>query len=58
MLQEKLKILRLSGARETLDLRLQEASGNQLSHQEFLELLLQDEILLRGRIFESGVRGG
>ena len=33
MLQEKLKILRLSGARETLDLRLQEASGNQLSHQ-------------------------
>ena len=47
MLQEKLKILRLSGARETLDLRLQEASGNQLSHQEFLELLLQDEILLR-----------
>ena len=40
MLQEKLKKLRLSGARETLDLRLQEANGNQLSHKEFIELLL------------------
>lgn len=42
-----LKQLRLSGLAETLDVRLQEASGNHLTHAEFLELILQDEILVR-----------
>jgi DNA replication protein DnaC len=42
-----LKELRLSGARQTLELRLQEASGNSLTHEEFLEILLQDEMLVR-----------
>jgi len=42
-----LKQLKLSGMGRTLDLRLQEAGANRLSHLEFLELILQDEINLR-----------
>jgi DNA replication protein DnaC len=44
-----LKQLRLSGLLETLDVRLQEAAGHQLSHAEFLELILQDELLGRSQ---------
>lgn len=44
-----LKKLRLSGLAETLEVRLQEASGNSLTHAEFLELILQDEMLIRGQ---------
>jgi DNA replication protein DnaC len=47
MIQDTLKQLRLSGLGQTLDLRLQEAAANRLSHQEFLELILQDELNLR-----------
>jgi len=39
--------LRLGGLVETLDVRLQEAMGNNLSHEEFLELILQDEVNIR-----------
>lgn len=46
-LQAILRQLRLSGLAETLDVRLQEAAGHQLSHAEFLELILQDELLVR-----------
>ena len=46
-LQNALKTLRLSGMLETLDVRLQEAAGNSLNHAEFLELILQDEMLVR-----------
>ncbi len=42
-----LKELRLSGAKQTLELRMQEATGNNLGYDEFLELLLQDEMLVR-----------
>lgn len=42
-----LKQLRLSGLARTLDLRLQEAAANRLSHNEFLELILQDELNIR-----------
>jgi len=42
-----LRELRLSGLAENLEVRLQEAAGHQLSHDEFLELILQDEILIR-----------
>jgi len=42
-----LRELRLSGLAQNLEVRLQEAAGNQLSHAEFLELILQDEILIR-----------
>lgn len=48
-LQSTLKQLRLSGLAETLDVRLQEAAGHQLSHAEFLELILQDELHVRGQ---------
>jgi len=46
-LQTQLKQLRLSGLARTLDVRLQEAAGNRLSHAEFLELIFQDELLVR-----------
>jgi len=42
-----LKRLRLSGMAQSLDVRLQEAAGNGLNHAEFLELALQDELLVR-----------
>ncbi|MCP4567565.1 MAG: ATP-binding protein [FCB group bacterium] len=42
-----LKQLRLSGLADCLEVRLQEASGNQLSYEQFLELILQDEIIIR-----------
>jgi DNA replication protein DnaC len=46
-LMTTLKQLRLSGLAQTLDVRLQEAGGNHLTHAEFLELILQDELLVR-----------
>jgi len=46
-LQSTLRQLRLSGLAESLDVRLQEAASHQLSHAEFLELILQDELLVR-----------
>lgn len=42
-----LRRLRLSGLASTLDVRLQEAKTNPLTHEEFLDLLLQDEVALR-----------
>lgn len=42
-----LKRLRLSGLAQNLPIRLQEAAAHQLSHAEFLELILQDELLIR-----------
>ena len=47
-LQAALKQLRLSGLLQSLDVRLQEAAGNGLNHVEFLELILQDELAVRG----------
>ena len=46
-LSEFLKKLRLSGMAQTLDVRLQEATANRLSHAEFLELVLTDELAVR-----------
>jgi len=46
-LQTALTRLRLSGLAASLDVRLQEAAGHHLDHREFLELLLQDELLVR-----------
>jgi DNA replication protein DnaC len=46
-LQTALTRLRLSGLAASLDVRLQEAAGHHLGHGEFLELLLQDELLVR-----------
>ncbi len=46
-LRTALTRLRLSGLAGTLDVRLQEAAGHALGHAEFLELVLQDELLVR-----------
>jgi DNA replication protein DnaC len=46
-LELTLKALRLSGLAATLPARLQEAAANRLSHGEFLELILQDELNVR-----------
>ena len=46
-LRTALKQLRLSGLAQTLEVRLQEAAGHALTHLEFLELLLQDELAIR-----------
>ena len=46
-IQTALRQLRLSGMLESLDVRLQEAAGHGLTHAEFLELILQDELLVR-----------
>jgi DNA replication protein DnaC len=42
-----LKKLRLSGMAGSLEVRLHEASTSGLTHREFLELILQDELLVR-----------
>ena len=42
-----IKKLRLSGLLQALEVRLQEAAGNSLSHVQFLELILQDELDIR-----------
>ena len=56
-LKSALKRLKLSGLLSSLEVRLQEAQGNQLSHLEFLELIVNDEIALReDRAIERRVR--
>jgi len=61
-LMSNLKQLRLSGLAATLEVRLQEATGNQLNHQEFLELIVNDELAVRNdrsiarRIKRAGFR--
>ncbi len=46
-LRSSLRQLRLSGLLEGLEVRLQEAAGHGLSHAEFLELIVQDELAVR-----------
>jgi len=46
-LKSQLKQLKLSGAANTLELRLMEAESNELSFSEVLSMLLSDEIELR-----------
>jgi DNA replication protein DnaC len=48
-MQRTLRDLRLSGLAQSLEVRLQEARGNNLSHEEFLELILQDEMNIRNQ---------
>lgn len=56
-LMKMLKKLRLSGLAQSLEVRLQEAAGNALNHAEFLELILQDELAVRGdRLLARRVR--
>ena len=46
-LVRSIRRLRLSGLLDSLEIRLQEAAGNNLAHEEFLELILQDELNVR-----------
>jgi len=46
-LRTALKQLRLSGLIESLEVRLVEAQSHNLNHAEFLELILQDEMVVR-----------
>ena len=46
-LETNLKQLHLPGMRENFAIRLQEAQAAQLGHEQFLELLVQDELALR-----------
>jgi len=46
-LENTLKQLRLSGLVRSLSVRLQEAAASRLSHEEFLEIILQDELNVR-----------
>ena len=46
-LSDSLRMLRLSGLAASLEVRLQEARANHLSHDEFLELILADELAVR-----------
>jgi DNA replication protein DnaC len=46
-LRTALKKLRLSGLSASLEVRLHEAASHNLNHAEFLELLIQDEMLVR-----------
>jgi DNA replication protein DnaC len=61
-LQANLKRLNLTGLLSTLEIRLLEATSNQLSPLEFLELLVSDEIQTRNdrsiarRVKEAGFR--
>lgn len=56
-LERTLRQLRLSGLAQSLGVRLQEAAANQLSHGEFLELLLNDELQVRrDRLLERRVK--
>lgn len=49
--------LRLSGLLASLELRLQEAAQHQLPHEQFLEMILQDELMVRQqRMIEKRVK--
>ena len=56
-LERKLRHLRLSGLAQVFDVRLQQAVQGRLSHQEFFELLIDDELTRRrDRLLERRLR--
>jgi len=48
-LKQQARQLRLSGLLQTLEVRLQEARSHDLAHEEFLELIFEDELNVRGQ---------
>jgi len=48
-LKQQARQLRLSGLLQTLEVRLAEARSHDLAHDEFLELILADELNVRGQ---------
>lgn len=56
-LERKLRHLRLSGMAQVFNVRLQQAVEGRLSHQEFFELLIEDEVnRRRDRLLERRLR--
>lgn len=56
-LERKLKTLRLSGMAQVMDVRIQQALSSRLSHLEFFELLVEDELTRRrDRLLEQRLR--
>ncbi len=56
-LEQKLRHLRLSGMAQVFDVRLQQAVTGRLSHHEFFELLVDDELTRRrDRLLERRLR--
>lgn len=56
-LTDALRKLRMSGLLESLEVRLHEAASSKLTHAEFLELILQDELAVRlNRLVERRTR--
>ena len=56
-LERKLRHLRLSGMAQVFDVRLQQAIEGRLSHQEFFELMIDDELTRRrDRLLERRLR--
>ena len=57
-LKTQARKLRLGGLAESLETRMLEASSNRLAHDEFLELLFQDELAVRdGRTVARRIKG-
>lgn len=54
-LQEKIKKLHLAGVVQTADMRAEQATKEQLSYLEFLELIINDEYLNRSRNRRNGM---
>lgn len=55
---KRLREFKLSGIQRTLDVRLTEATGGNISHSEFLELLLEDEANQRAENRRKRLYGG
>jgi DNA replication protein DnaC len=56
-LEESLKLLKLSGIPEVLDMRIKEAEENSLGYLEFLSLLVQDETAKREtNVFQKNIK--
>lgn len=56
-LEQSLRTLRLSGLAASLEVRLIEARSNHLGHEEFLEILVADELAVRAsRLVDRRVR--
>src|SRR3990167_10274730 len=55
---KKLREFKLSGIIRTLEVRLTEANNQNLSHREFLELLLEDEVNQRSDNKRKRLYGG
>ena len=52
-LENKMRMIKLSGMVETLDMRLSQAQKEGLAFTQFLEMLLEDEVQLTGKSYRA-----